>query len=125
VLVFEQGGKVTEYLGGYSDWVKRGKLLMESDVPDELNRPAKSMADSADKDNKQKKLSYKLQRELDELPSNIEKLENDIDFLQVQIAQPEFYDQDFTETRDVLDLLSSKQDELDRAMLRWSELEDM
>jgi ATP-binding cassette subfamily F protein uup len=83
------------------------------------------MADSADKDNKQKKLSYKLQRELDELPSNIEKLENDIDFLQVQIAQPEFYDQDFTETRDVLDLLSSKQDELDRAMLRWSELEDM
>ena len=125
VLVFEQGGKITEYLGGYSDWVKRGKLLMESDVPDELNRPAKSMADSADKDNKQKKLSYKLQRELDELPSNIEKLENDIDFLQVQIAQPEFYDQDFTETRDVLDLLSSKQDELDRAMLRWSELEDM
>ena len=125
VLVFEQGGKVTEYLGGYSDWVKRGKLLMESDVPDELNHPAKSMADSADKDNKQKKLSYKLQRELDELPSNIEKLENDIDFLQVQIAQPEFYDQDFTETRDVLDLLSSKQDELDRAMLRWSELEDM
>jgi len=125
VLVFEQGGKVTEYLGGYSDWVKRGKQLMESDVPDELNRPAKSMADSADKDNKQKKLSYKLQRELDELPSNIEKLENDIDFLQVQIAQPEFYDQDFTETRDVLDLLSSKQDELDRAMLRWSELEDM
>ena len=125
VLVFEQGGKVTEYLGGYSDWVKRGKLLMESDVPDELNRPTKSMADSDDKDNKQKKLSYKLQRELDELPSNIEKLENDIDFLQVQIAQPEFYDQDFTETRDVLDLLSSKQDELDRAMLRWSELEDM
>jgi ATP-binding cassette subfamily F protein uup len=125
VLVFEQGGQVTEYLGGYSDWVKRGKLLMESDVPDELNRPTKSMAESDVKDNKQKKLSYKLQRELDELPANIEKLEKDIDFLQVQIAQPEFYDQDFTETRDVLDLLSLKQDELDRAMLRWSELEGM
>ena len=124
VLVFEEGGKVTEYLGGYSDWVRRGRLLAESDIPQELNKPSESMVKN-DSNKTQKKLSYKLQRELDELPANIDKLEKEIDFLQNQIAQPEFYDQDFTETRDVLELLSAKQNELDQAMLRWTELEDM
>ena len=44
-------------------------------------------------------------------------------YLQAQIAEPSFYDQDFAETRDVLESLSEKQSELDRAMNRWSELE--
>ena len=124
VLVFEQGGKVTEYLGGYSDWAKRGKILAESDNPQELRKQPQPRI-REDGSSKQKKLSYKLQRELDELPANIDKLEKEIVFLQGQIAQPEFYDQDFTETRDVLELLSAKQNELDQAMLRWTELEDM
>ena len=53
----------------------------------------------------------------------IETLENDIDFLQEQIAQPTFYDKDYDETRDVLDALSSKQEQLDTSMNRWTELE--
>ena len=124
VLVFEQGGKVTEYLGGYSDWAKRGKILAESDNPQELRKQPQPRI-REDGSSKQKKLSYKLQRELDELPANIDKLEKEIVFLQGQIAQPEFYDQDFTEIRDVLELLSAKQNELHQAMLRWTELEDM
>jgi len=124
VLVFEEGGKVTEYLGGYSEWAKRGKLLAESDIPQELNKQQAPTVGNLS-NNKQKKLSYNLQRELDQLPANIDKLEKEIDFLQGQIAQPEFYDQNFAETRDVLELLSAKQNELDQAMLRWTELEDM
>ncbi|MDW3094067.1 MAG: ATP-binding cassette domain-containing protein [Gammaproteobacteria bacterium] len=124
VLVFEDQGSVQEYVGGYNDWVKRGKSLTEADVPDEL-RNDKKQNNQVQSDNtaEKKKLSYKLQRELDELPSLIENLENDIDFLQEQIAQPSFYDQDFQETRDVLDSLSRKQNELDKAMNRWVELE--
>ena len=66
-----------------------------------------------------------MQRELDDLPAKIEKLEDEIEFLQEQIAKPEFYDQEFSETRDVLDELSVKQQQLDTAMLRWAELEDL
>lgn len=124
ILVFEADGGVQEYVGGYNDWVKRGIALTEADVPDELrvldepdNQPP------ADSQKKAKKLSYKLQRELDELPSLIENLENDIDFLQEQIAQPSFYDQDYDETKDVLEALSEKQNQLDTAMNRWAELE--
>ncbi len=124
ILVFEEKGGVQEYVGGYNDWVKRGKALTEADVPDELrdNNKQNSQGQS-DSAAKSKKLSYKLQRELDELPSLIENLENEIDFLQEQIAQPSFYDQDYEETRDVLDSLSSKQNQLENAMNRWTELE--
>ena len=123
VLVFEEES-VQEYLGGYSDWVKRGRQLTEADVPDEIlaKNSAKKTAENNDTQIN-KKLSYNLQRELDEIPSMIEKLENEVAYLQEQIAQPSFYDQDFAETRDILESLSEKQNELDRAMSRWSELE--
>lgn len=125
VLVFEEGGNVLEYVGGYSDWVKRGKLLTEADVPDEVQQSAHSTQAHKSAGRQVKKLSYKLQRELDDLPALIEKLEDEIDFLQQQIAQPEFYDQDFASSKDVLDELSRKQQQLDTAMLRWAELEDL
>ena len=124
ILVFEDKKGVQEYVGGYSDWVKRGIALTENDTPQELRAaPKNSNSQESSQNNKAKKLSYKLQRELDELPDKIESLENDIDYLQAQIAQPEFYDRDYEETRDVLDTLAKKQAQLDAAMMRWSELE--
>tara|TARA_R110002049_G_scaffold45948_1_gene133681 strand:- start:57673 stop:59559 length:1887 start_codon:yes stop_codon:yes gene_type:complete len=124
ILVFEANGGVQEYVGGYSDWVKRGKVLTEADVPDEV-RVIEQPEDTprAESKVKTKKLSYKLQRELDELPALIETLESDIDYLQTQIAQPSFYDKDYNETRDVLDALANTQARLDAAMNRWAELE--
>jgi len=124
ILTFEEKNGVQEYVGGYSDWVRRGIALTENDMPQQLKSSAKnSDAQSDVQKNKVKKLSYKLQRELDELPDKIENLENDIDYLQGQIAQPEFYDREYEETRDVLETLTKKQAELDAAMVRWSELE--
>lgn len=124
ILVFEAKKGVQEYIGGYSDWVKRGIALTENDMPKELQDDPKSKnLLNTEQNNKTKKLSYKLQRELDELPDKIESLENDIDYLQEQIAQPEFYDREYEETRDVLEALSKKQAELDAAMQRWGELE--
>lgn len=124
ILVFEASGGVKEYVGGYNDWVKRGKALTQADVPDEMRVTEKPVGQSPVESNaKAKKLSYKLQRELDELPSLIEALENGIDFLQEQIAQSSFYDKDYDETRDVLNALSGKQEQLELAMNRWAELE--
>jgi len=124
ILVFEAKKGVQEYVGGYSDWVKRGIALTENDVPQEIRNHSKAKdLQSGNQNNKTKKLSYMLQRELDELPDKIESLENDIDFLQEQIAQPEFYDREYDETRDVLETLAKKQTELDAAMMRWAELE--
>jgi ATP-binding cassette subfamily F protein uup len=125
VLVFEENGDIQEYMGGYSDWARRGKQLTEADVPEELQEKSAKESLAENSPGKPKKLSYQLQRELDALPGKIETLEKDINYLQEQIADPAFYEQEYDETRDVLETLSSKQNELDHAMHRWAELEEV
>lgn len=126
VLVFEDGDNIKEYVGGYNDWARRGQHLTEADVPDEL-RDVKAFTKQQGQQGKNvtsKKLSYILQRELDALPSVIDKLEKEIVALQNQIADPDFYDQPFAVTSEELQALSDKQSELDAAMERWAELEE-
>ena len=58
------------------------------------------------------------------MPERLEKLEQEINYLQEQIAEPEFYEQSFEATSEVMDTLASLQKELDQVMDRWAELED-
>lgn len=122
ILVFESESKIEEYVGGFSDWAQRGKELMQADIPDGALQ-TKTKAATVKAAPKPKKLSYNQQRELDNLPNTIERLEKEIDYLQTQIADPAFYDQTFDATKDVLDGLAVKQNELDESMQRWMELE--
>jgi len=126
VLVFEEDGQIQEYIGGYSDWAKRGKGLKIADTQD---HPSGHIVDSDMTNNAQKKdqgkLSYKYQRELDALPALIDQLEKDIATLEEQTANPDFYNKDYSETQPVLDELGEKQKALDTAAERWIELEEM
>jgi len=126
VLVFEEDGQIQEYIGGYSDWAKRGKGLKIADTQD---YPSGHIVDSDMTNNAQKKdqgkLSYKYQRELDALPALIDQLEKDIATLEEQTANPDFYNKDYSETQPVLDELGEKQKALDTAAERWIELEEM
>ena len=72
-----------------------------------------------------RKLTYKLQLELDELPGRIEHLEQQVEELQVQTNDNEFYVQSYAQTQPVLDKLQMLEVELEGAIMRWSELEDM
>ena len=127
VLVFEEDGAIEEYIGGYSDWARRGKQLKIADTQD---HPSGHIVDHTDAEQARqksgsKKLSYKLQRELDMLPEQIEKLEAEIAQLEEQTADPDFYNQSYTDTQPVLDVLAEKQSALDMAAERWVELEEM
>ena len=126
VLVFEQGGRIRSYAGGYSDWLKQHKTLAETDNPNK-NKKTKDEdgAEMPAKKNTGGKLSYKLQRELDLLPSKIEELERAVDELHRQTGAPDFYKQDYEKIQLVLDQLSEKEKELEAAMARWGELEAM
>ena len=126
-LVFEEDGKVVEYAGGYSDWARRGrslKIAEKSPGQDSKNKQTAEVSRAAGS-NKPKKLSYKFQRELEMLPSQIEGVEQEISALQEVIANPEFYDQPFERTQPVMEDLSTKQKELDTLTERWMELEEM
>ena len=122
-LVFEEDGNLQEYVGGYKDWAKRGKGLLETDLPKGQSASV-NRTDNAEVKNI-KKLSYKLQRELDDLPARIDELEKFIAGLTETVEKPDFYDQAFDKTSEVLEQLSTAQNELDQSIERWSELEGM
>lgn len=124
ILVFEEGGDIVEYAGGYSDWARRGHRLAEVDDPDP-GRQSVPMQRRAKQASRPKKLSYMQQRELDRLPEDIAALEAEISALQEQIGQADFYRRPFEETQPVLATLEQKNAALDEATERWLHLEQM
>ncbi|TBV22110.1 ABC transporter ATP-binding protein uup-2, partial [Haemophilus influenzae] len=70
------------------------------------------------------KLSYKEQRELEQLPQLLEELETKITVLQAEIADPAFFQQAHDITDAKLKELADTEAELETAFLRWEELEE-
>ncbi len=123
-IVFEDGGKVQEYVGGYSDWLRQGHHLAETDSPLEAAEK-KRVAAERRKNKSLTKLSYKDQRELDRLPAEIESIEATISELQQLIAAPDFYAQDAATVQQKLEDLNDAESRLERRVERWGELETM
>ncbi|MCH6550147.1 MAG: ATP-binding cassette domain-containing protein [Proteobacteria bacterium] len=121
-LVFEADGSIQEYAGGYSDWARRGKELAEADNPNVKKRSQRGRRKSPDRQ-RPKKLGFKEQRELEQLPSAIQQLEATVAGLEEQISAPDFYSQDHVEVEKVLTQLKEDHATLDRAIERWAELE--
>ena len=130
-LVFEGSGLVREYVGGYQDWLRQGgsaKLLGVTDAKEAKaeavpSQPVEAPVATEPAPTK-KKLSYKLQRELEALPGKIDAVEKNIAALQAEIAQPTFYQQTAAVTGETIARLESLQQELDQLLERWAELEE-
>jgi ATP-binding cassette subfamily F protein uup len=123
-IVFEEDGKLQEYVGGYSDWARRGHRLAVTDDP--YGKEAKKRKAVERRANrKPNKLSYKDQRELDALPGEIERLEAEIAGLQENIAAPDFYSQDAELVQQKLSELGEAERTLEQRVERWGELETL
>jgi ATP-binding cassette subfamily F protein uup len=127
-IVFEGNGEVDEYVGGYQDWVAQGgKLISFADQEKQTKaeaKPAEKVPPKAIIAEKKEdtKLSYKEQRELDQLLKQIEKSENEIAIIAEKIAEPDFYQQ----AQDLIDKslaeIAQKQKTLEALYARWEEL---
>jgi ABC transport system ATP-binding/permease protein len=126
ILVFEAGGKIVEYAGGYSDWARRGRELASMEaLPPERTAPARTEPPAVARlAQKASKLGYLEQRELDQLPGRIGILEAEIAALEARIGAPSFYGQPWDQTQPVLDRLAAMHEEHDRLAARWLALED-
>jgi ABC transport system ATP-binding/permease protein len=125
ILVFEAGGQIVEYAGGYSDWARRGRELAQMDAMPRDSERAPVEARAAPRPQQSPtKLGYLEQRELDALPARIEALEAEIASLQGRIAAADFYAQPWEQTQPVLDALAARIAEHDRLAERWLELEE-
>lgn len=131
-LVFEGDGQVREYVGGYQDWIRQGgsaKLLGVKEAKAQKAEPVASAspapaAPAPAPAPAKKKLSYKVQRELEALPGQIEDIESQMAAVQAQIGSPGFYQRPAAETTAVLASLDSLQARHDALVERWAELDE-
>lgn len=134
VIAFEGRGNVLEYVGGYDDWIRQGGKWTQADelpiataskptiIP---QKPESAELANTKAPTKLKKLSYKFQKEFDELPQKIELIETKLNELQAVAAASDFYNQAPAVVEQKLQELAQVQQQLDDCFERWAELEDM
>ncbi|HMM57770.1 MAG: ATP-binding cassette domain-containing protein [Xanthomonadales bacterium PRO7] len=120
-LVLEGDGRVGEYVGGYSDWLRQRPVSREIPLP-EIREPDFRLR-GHDEQKQKRKLGYKDARELERLPARIELLENDIAARTQAMQDPAFFRQDAAAITAANQALAALQIELDAAYGRWQELE--
>ncbi|EPG0609399.1 ABC transporter ATP-binding protein [Vibrio fluvialis] len=126
--IFEGDGVIEEFVGGYHDAQQQRQQVLQSRNAEKVVKAEKVVEESpktASSKAKSKKLSYKLQRELETLPVKLEELEAEIEALQVQVNSPDFFGQPVEATQPILDKLAATEQELEIAFERWEELEAM
>ena len=119
-LVFEGGGKIGEYVGGYSDWLEQQKRA-EARPP--APAQAQPKAEPAKAAAPKKKMGYKEQRELESLPERIEAMEARQRELSDALNSAELYLQDAEALKRLLAEAQSLELELEACYLRWNELD--
>ena len=128
VWAFEGNGKVTDIVGGYSDYEAYVAYLAEQEK-NAVQKPAKKAEKVAPvavkKDNKSNKLSYKLKLELEQLPNKMEQLELEITAQQNVVSDADFFKQNSDVTTKALNHLAQLESDLETALERWEELEDL
>ena len=125
-LVLEGDGRVREFVGGYSDWLRqRGDVPAQRDNPAADVRPVQPVAVRTPERQAGKagRLSYKEQQELKDLPGRIEKLEAEQSRLHTAVGAAGFYQQPGEQIAATLERLESVGKEIEAAYHRWAGLE--
>ncbi|AXW87699.1 ABC transporter ATP-binding protein [Lonsdalea britannica] len=126
--IFEGNGVIGQYVGGYYDAQQQRSVATplratapaapaETKSAPVAARPAKQAATV--------KLSYNQQRELAQLPQQLEAFELEIASLQEQMNDPSFFSRPHEETQPVLDALALAEQRLETSFARWEELESL
>jgi len=120
-LVFEEGGHLQEYVGGYADWLRQSEV--RSTKSEVRSQKVEARSRKPDVGTGLRKLSYKEQRELEGLPARIEALETEQRALHERTGGAEFYKESPDAIRGALARVDAIEAELVDAYARWHELE--
>ncbi|MGB9098167.1 ABC transporter ATP-binding protein [Erwinia sp.] len=124
--IFEGNGEIGAFVGGYHDAQRQRAAYKQTRS---LGKPAPSARQENAKAEPEKravnKLSYNLQRELEQLPQKMEALESQLETLQAKVADGDFFSQPHDVTQPLLDALAVAEQELEVAFERWEYLESL
>lgn len=129
--MFEGNGVLNKYVGGFFDAKQQQANVFAIKAAEEQAKKKKVTESAVEiqpvsQPTRQRtvKLSYKEQRELEQLPQLLEELEEKLTALQEEVGSPEFFQQSHEYTAAKLQELADKEQELENAFLRWEELEE-
>ncbi len=119
-LVLEGEGRIGEYVGGYTDWLRQRTVPVAARAREEspTAKPPATETTPA-----KRRLSYKDARELEQLPARIELLEARMAELTSAMNDAAFFRQSADEIVAANRAMASAQTDLDAAYARWQELE--
>jgi len=128
VFLFEGQGQVTEIIGGFKEveLYKTNKAAQNVKIENSQgtsttksdSQQARPLAKGANK------LSYKLKRELEEIPARIEQLEQELASLQSEVNAPDFFRRDNNVTQPILERVQHIEETINSLLERWDYLEN-
>ncbi|MFW5451363.1 MAG: ATP-binding cassette domain-containing protein [Methylophagaceae bacterium] len=118
-IVFDEDGKVREYVGGYDDWLHQRQKDIQTETKKKITVKA-----TAKPNKKKSALTYQEQLDLEALPKKIEDLEQQQSEIHDIINQPEFYQQTPDKINQTQDELEDITAALEAAYERWDALEE-
>lgn len=113
-IVMEGHGQVTEYIGGYDDWLRQRPKM----VTPQKTEPKDTQTEKA-----KPKLSIEERRELNKLPNKIEKLETKLTELHARLSDPDFYQSSPDKIATVQNQVKELEQQIQQCYSRWEALE--
>ena len=137
LLVFDASGsgRITEYVGGYSDWHKENQQRSSNAGSLAVSKTSQQNASSARTDmlmddslgfEERKKLKaerQKSKKELEKLPGQIEKLESTLDDCNQKISEADFYQRPQVAQNEIFEKVKDLESQIEQLMTRWEQLE--
>jgi ATP-binding cassette subfamily F protein uup len=123
VVVAEGEGQWREYIGGYADWERVRRTAAPSPAREAKKPESKPAAPVVQPAAKPKKLSFKEQRELEQLPQRIADLEAEQAGISARLADPDLYRQAPAEAQKLNQRFAEIDELLMQALERWETIE--
>ncbi|MDC3068109.1 ATP-binding cassette domain-containing protein, partial [Paracoccaceae bacterium] len=125
LLAFEGDGKIEECIGGYSDFLNKRRSSSKKNNKEKKNFNKTKQIERKEVIPQTKKLSFKLEYELKNLPKQIEDKEAEINALTEKLSDGMFYKSDPEGFVEMTKELKIAKDQLEQYEERWLELEEI
>ena len=122
IWLFEGNSRVTEIVGGFAE-VEHYLASQQTAKSDSVETKREKSLKPAESKPRSNKLSYKLKLELESLPDRILELESEVEALEAEVSQADFFSQPHDLTQSKLNQLATSQSALEAAYERWDELD--
>jgi len=120
LLIFEGEGRITRYFGSYTEFLEKQKVDQERSIVNNNVKPSEKQEEP--KKQKKKKLTFKEQKEWEEIDEKISTVEQEIEVLQQEMVKAS---SDYEKLNDLMKQSEMKNQELEYLIERWTYLAEI